>query len=392
MVLSAAPRVVVPDFELLQKTSQLCQLPEPYSFKPEFENLFVEAMAENMEWHLTRNAEYAAIIHRSGFTPQKLRAEKKLEQVPFLPASLFKERELLSIPREQVNVHLTSSGTTGQKSQVFFDDWSLGTAQEMVDRIFEFYGFEDHSKPVNYLMFTYEPKENLKLGTAYTDNFLCKYAPKKEVFYALRNDGNEGHEFDLFGTIDTLKRFEAENIPVRIFGFPAFLNFALERMAKTDQRTLKLHPESMTFFGGGWKGHANKAIGKPEFYACIEKYLGIPNERIRDGFGSTEHCIPYVECPQHELHVPVWSRVFVRNVRTLLPCDYGEQGFLQLMSPYITSMPANNVLMTDLASLHKAIECPCGLAMPFFRIYGRAGISKNRSCAAAALEVLENRS
>jgi hypothetical protein len=152
---------------------------------------------------------------------------------------------------------------------------------------------------------------------------------------------------------------------------------------------LKFHQDSMVFLGGGWKGHADKAIEKYDLYNLAEEMLGIPNQRLRDGFGSVEHCIPYVECEKHEFHVPVWSRVFIRDVGTLKPLGFEKQGFLHFVSPYITSMPAHSVIMGDLASLHE--NCQCGKKTPYFKIHGRAGVSKNKSCALAASELLKGK-
>ncbi|HEY9715848.1 MAG TPA: hypothetical protein V6C69_00160, partial [Trichormus sp.] len=105
-------------------------------------------------------------------------------------------------------------------------------------------------------------------------------------------------------------------------------------------------------------------------------------------FGSVEHCIPYIECEYHEFHVPVWSKVFIRDVKTLAPVGLRGKGFLHLVSPYITSVPAASVLMGDLASLHEGSECPCSLTTPYFIVHGRAGLSKNKSCAVAAAELI----
>jgi hypothetical protein len=83
--------------------------------------------------------------------------------------------------------------------------------------------------------------------------------------------------------------------------------------------------------------------------------------------------------------------VFIRDVKTLAVLGYGREGFLQFLSPYILSVPAQSVLMGDLAILHPGYECSCGIATPFFEILGRAGVSKNKSCAVAAAELLKGR-
>nr|AFK90318.1 long-chain-fatty-acid--luciferin-component ligase, Acyl-protein synthase [Salmonella enterica subsp. indica] len=50
----------------------------------------------------------------------------------------------------------------------------------MVDHIFRNYEWNTPDTPCNYLLLSYEPFETITLGTAYTDQFLCKYAPVKK--------------------------------------------------------------------------------------------------------------------------------------------------------------------------------------------------------------------
>ncbi|MBF0313632.1 MAG: acyl-protein synthase [Oligoflexia bacterium] len=387
-------------FELgpsLANVQHLCERKHPYRdfYKQELEEEFVAAMRENLCWHQERSPFFKAYLQRQGWSEveKMLVTMEDLQRVPMVLAKFFKRHEMLSIPREQVFLHLTSSGTMGEKSQVFFDEWSIKSAQQMVTNIFDYYGWIENSssKSVNYLLYTYEPtRDNAKLGTAYTDNFLCQYAPMNRGFTALRAliaHGN--HRFDWSGTLRFLEECADSGVPVRIFGFPAFFYFTIKRMRELAMRKLKLHPDSLVFLGGGWKGHQGEAIAKRELYALAEEWLGLRDERLRDGFGSVEHCIPYIECKHHQFHLPLWSRVFIRDVRTLEVLPYGEKGFLQLMSPYITSMPAMNVLMSDLASLHDGRGCGCGVETPYFMVHGRAGVSSSRSCAIAASELLK---
>ena len=53
------------------------------------------------------------------------------------------------------------------------------------------------------------------------------------------------------------------------------------------------------------------------------------------------------------------------------------------------NLPVEDALvMGDLALLHPAGSCACGTPTPWFEILGRAGTSSNKSCAAAAAELL----
>ncbi len=380
--------IKVPSSEQLTAIESLCSQKKPYDHSKNQDALFLEAMKENVLWHLERNEFYKALCEKEGLNPRTIKDLKKIEDLPYVFVNFFKKYEVKSIADEDVFLHLTSSGTSGQKSQMFFDEWTIKSAQRMVDWIFEYYNWITPDQECNYLLYTYEPEEGSKLGTAYTDNFLCKYAPINEVRYALRFLGDKGHKFDIFGVIENLKRFEKDGRPVRIFGFPSFLYFTVKQMKDLGLAPLKLHEDSLVFLGGGWKGFQDKSISKNELYSLVSEMLGIPDHRLRDGFGSVEHCIPYIECENHQFHIPTWSRVLIRDVKTLEVLPYEKTGYLNFVSPYITSVPANNVLMGDLASIHEASSCNCSNDTPYFKIIGRAGVSKSKSCAIAASELL----
>jgi len=384
---SEAP-LAVPDAKALAAVQRLCEISDPYKSGPDADALFALAMNEITRWHGERSPFYGKLLAARGFKPEHVRSVADCARIPFVLASFFKTHELLSVPREEIVGHFTSSGTTGQKSQMFYDRWSLRSGQRMLDWIAERSGWVEPAVKTDYLLYSYESEPDSKLGTAYTDNYLCKYAPAREVFAALRRDGVGGHEFDVFGAIERLERWDREGQRVRIFGYPAFLHFTLGRMRDLGRPNLKLSDRSLVFLGGGWKGHADQAVSKQELYAAAARRLGIPDDRLRDGFGSVEHPIPYVECARHRFHVPVWSRVFIRDARTLEVVEPGRPGLLHFVSPFITSAPAHSVLMGDLATLFPGSECGCGIATPFFVVHGRAGTSKNRSCAIAAAELL----
>ncbi|MFF7241850.1 acyl-protein synthase [Streptomyces collinus] len=378
--------VEVPDPAALGHVQQLCDLAEPYAHGGAADELFAAAMAETNAWHAGRSSFFAALLDDPAETPAPTVGDGV--RTPLVPAAFFKRHEVLSVPREDVLLHLTSSGTTGQKSQMFFDEWTIRSAQRMVARIFDHYGWITPDQPVNYLLYSYEPAPALKLGTSFTDNYLCDFAPARHTTHALRHTGT-GHEFDVNGCIAALHRYAEDDVPVRILGFPAFLYFTLERMRAMGLPPMRLPEGSLVVLGGGWKGQADRQIAKDAFYAEVSERLGIPGDRIRDTFGSVEHCVPYVECAEHRLHVPVWSRAAVRDTGTLRPLPYGERGFLHLVSPYITSVPAHSVVMGDLASLHPGEECPCPSSTDWFTVHGRAGVSRNRSCAVAAAELMK---
>ncbi|WP_036774487.1 acyl-protein synthase [Photorhabdus australis] len=365
----------------------LCALEHPYRVDDACNRLFDAAMRELTLYHCENTPGYYPWLKAGGFDVQKLEKLNDWSHLPPIFANYFKQQLLLSSSGRDA-LELTSSGTTGQKSRMRYDARSISAAQNMVERIFEYYGWNTPQQPCNYLLLSYEPAGAITLGTAYTDQYLCKYAPVAQVCYALRHNG-KGNEFDPFGVIRALQGFAVQGLPVRMLGFPAFLWFALERMREMGLPPIRLHPESLVFLGGGWKTHVDKEIPRSLLYQRLGEQLGIPDERCRDGYGSVEHPVPYVECRNHHFHVPVYARAYIRDTASMAVQSYGRPGFLHLISPYITSSPAHSIVVNDLAVLHPATECGCGLATDWFELLGRAGTSKSRSCAIAASELIK---
>ncbi|SDP06469.1 Acyl-protein synthetase, LuxE [Pseudomonas arsenicoxydans] len=370
----------------LPHTDALCALAQPYCLEAVPEGLFDQAMGEISLFHCHHTPGYERWLNANGLGTQDLETLDDWSRLPPIFANYFK-RHLLFGPTGEGALELTSSGTSGQKSRMRYDSRSMAAAQGMVSHIFRHYGWDTPDSPCNYLLLSYEPKAAITLGTAYTDQFLCRYAPVNRVAYGLRLTGT-GHEFDLFGVIRALQDFAEEGLPVRILGFPAFLSHALQHMEDTDVADLQLPAQSLVFLGGGWKTQAAQEIPLARLYGRINRQLGIDLSRCRDGYGAVEHAVPYIQCAHQHFHVPVYSKVFVRNPSDFTVQPYGRPGLLEFVSPYISSSPAHAVVMGDLATLHPGTACGCGLATDWFELHGRAGTTASRSCAMAASELL----
>jgi phenylacetate-coenzyme A ligase PaaK-like adenylate-forming protein len=343
-------------------------------------------MTEISRFHCQHTPGYEHWLNANGLDVKDLDSLDDWSRLPPILANFFKQQLLLS-PTGEDALELTSSGTSGQKSRMRYDPRSLSAAQFMVERIFSHYGWHSADTPCNYLLLSYEPQGAITLGMSYTDHFLCRFAPVNRVVYALRCNG-DGHQFDVFGVIAALQAFAEEGLPVRIFGFPAFLWQTLQQMQATGAPALKLPSASLVFFGGGWKTRSSEEVPKQQLYGRIARQLGIEVSQCRDGYGAVEHAVPYIECARHHFHVPVYAKAYVRNPQDFSIQPYGQQGLLGFVSPYISSSPAHAVVMSDLATLHPGSSCDCGLASDWFELQGRAGTTAGRSCAMAASELL----
>lgn len=325
---SATEGAAAPD-----SVQRFCAHTTPYLPEAHTDAQFIAAMRDLTRWHQQRSPWYRALLAQQGVQVDALATLDDLVALPPVHANFFKQHEVLSVPEDAVALHLTSSGTTGQKSQMFFDAFTIGNARRMVDDVMQARGVAS-SAPANYLVNAYEPYEGLRVGTSNTNQYLMRYAPPAKVFWSLRAVGEGQHEFDAFGALAALQDYAQDGVPARIIGFPAFLHFALQRMQRLGMAPLRLPEGSCVIFGGGWKGHADQAIAKDALHASITHWLGIAPERIVETFGAVEHSIPYVGCTHHHLHAPMWSRVLVRDVRTLAPVPDGQPGFLSFLSPW----------------------------------------------------------
>lgn len=294
---------------------------------------------------------------------------------------LFKERELCSVPRENIALTLTSSGTGGQKSQMFLSQRSLTRVKQLAFDIHKELGITSTEK-ANYLCFTYDPKVASDLGTAFTDELLTNFTDRGEVYYSFKwSEQKNEFYFDEQGVVDTLRRFEKSVLPVRILGFPGFLY----KVINDADLWLTLPPHSWIQTGGGWKTLADEEIPKLEFRSFLSSRLGTPRENIRDMFGMVEHGIPYVDCRKGNLHIPNFARVYTRSPRTLEILPVGERGLLQFTCTYNDSYPAMNLLTTDWGRVGR---CDCEINGPTLDVLGRAGVSKHKGCAIKAAELL----
>ena len=374
--------------EELSSVQALWACEDPYDLKGT-EDIYIDAMRQVVTWHKDKCKYYADWLKRNSFDPSSIKTMDDVYRIPFLHANFYKTHTIKSRPDDEYVMTLTSSGTTGQKTQMFFDKWSLNASDKSADTQFGWYG-RITDVPNNYMMYSYEPAPGVNTGTLRTRQMMRRYAPENDMEYALKFNGS-GHEFDLFGSIAALKKFEADGRPVRILGFPAFLYFTLERMREMGYPPLKLNKDSLVMMGGGWKGFVDKQLSPKEFRDYIEERLGLPHTCCHETYGAVEHGVAYTDCDEHHLHVPIYSRVVIRDPVTLEPVEDGEPGFMNVISPMNTGVPVPSLLLGDMVIRHPAGSCGCGNPAPWFEILGRAGTSKNKSCAIAASELLRRR-
>lgn len=365
-------------------TRKLFKLKAPYELEKSNE-LFLKSVKENCAFHYKNCPEYRKILSGIGFSPDELKEYRDIEKLPFIPTLFFKKHRLYSMPQKKIFIHATSSGTSGSFSDIGFEISGLLNGLHMLLTLAK------HRKllslrPCNYIILGYRPHKGNKTAVAKTAYGYTLLAPALSRTFALKfKDG--AYSPDLDGIVSAIVKHSSSRFPLRFIGFPSYTYFVMKLMEERSI-SVKLPKHSLITLGGGWKQFYKEQVDKREFYKLAEKVLGITEENIIETFGAAEHPILYCDCEKHHFHIPVYSRVIIRDVYTLEPVENGKIGLVNLITPMIGATPILSVMTDDLGILHDASECGCGINSPYLEIIGRVGLRDIKTCAAGAADIL----
>jgi len=349
-------------------------------------DLFLQAVRENLLFHMEHCPTYADILKARHFSPDDLKTEAGLWKIPVLPTLYFKRNRLFSMPEDQLSVSATSSGTQGAQSVVGFDANSMRLGVAMMTRFLSYHKLISKI-PTNYLILGYEPSEHTQTGAVKTAHGITRFAPALHREYALKDTGS-GYEPNPEGVKKALFRYAKSGFPVRLVGFPSYLWRLVGELEKRGI-SIKLHRDSKVLLGGGWKQFSGKQIESEKLFETVEKTLGIARQNCFEFFSAVEHPLPYLKCKNGHFHETIYSRVIVRDVKTLEPVPDGQIGLLSFITPLVGSMPLLSVVTDDLAAVYPEKTSDCEISTRFFDLKGRAGVGGIKTCTVEASELLK---
>ncbi len=348
--------------------------------------LFFKAMKENCIFQYEHCEKYKAILDKKGFNPYRdLNTYDDIANIPPIPTLYFKHNEMISMGKKKMLVKATSSGTSGKRSLLGFNFKSLYRGFRMVLSLCKYHHLFS-LKPVHYIIFGYEPNKKNQTAISKSTYGFTFFAPALDRTFILKYKNND-YELDMESVKQALITFSKGKAPVRTHGFPAYTYFVLKQM-KDEGVKVKLPKGSKLAIGGGWKQFYAEKIEKQAFYDLVYEVLGIEEKNIIEFFSAVEHPILYTDCKCHHFHIPVYSRVMIRDVDTLEPLEEGKMGLINFITPMIDSMPLLSVMTDDLGIIHTE-KCACGAPSPYLEIIGRVGIQDIVTCAAGAEEILK---
>ena len=349
-------------------------------------DLFAAAMRENALFQYKNCQDYKRILDERHFDPAGIRTAGDLDKLPFIPTLYFKHHDLFAVPEKKMLIKATSSGTGGKMSRVGFDLKTMRHGARMIINVGRYHKLWS-LKPVNYVIFGYRPTKTNKTAVSKTAYGFTFFAPALSRTFAL-DLTKDGYELSWDRVLKALEKASRSPFPMRTIGFPAYTYFLLRDM-KAKGIKYKMPKGSMLTLGGGWKQFYSEKIDKKDFYRLVEEVLGIKEDKIVEFFGAVEHPILYTDCRCHRFHVPVYSRVIIRDPDTMEALPYGRPGLINLMTPLMNTGPLLSIMTDDIGILHNE-KCGCGAPSPWLEIIGRVGIKDVITCAQGSEEYLED--
>lgn len=357
------------------KTDDLLAL-SAYDGSAESNQLFMEALQEELIFHYEHNDMYRQFCQRKGFDPHQ--EIKRLEDIPPVAVSVFKDLgfKLGSVPKEELSLTLQSSATSGVPSTVVLDKvTSKRQAKAMVKVISAFIGNE--RKP--FLIMDIDPRsaERRLLGARFAAvTGYLKFA-SKTGFFLKAKDGVS--YFDIEG----IKQFVSEmpqDQPVVVFGFTYILYQNVLKSIQKSGEKIQLPKGSKIIHIGGWKKLESEKVEKSLFNQQLSEAFGIEHSDVIDIYGFTEQMgLNYPDCECGWKHTSSYVRVLVRDAVTREVLPPGKEGLLEFITPVPHSYPGNAVLTDDLGIID-VDKCKNGRAGTRFKIVGRMKKAEVRGC------------
>jgi len=351
--------------------------PPPYGVAPEEKSSRLSlAMKEVTQFHFENCAPYKKLCTVRNFDPY---GEYGLEDIPYLPTSLFKDILLISVPQDKVFREISSSATTsGRPSRVGLDRETSRRQSKCFNKVtVDRLGAERRKFVVLDEPSTLERTSSVSARASTIRSLLfCSSA----AVACMAMDKNNDLSVDMEILDTQLREAEATGEPLVIFGFTFILYVHVLQQLKKLGRTYKLSNAKIVHIGG-WKKLEAQSV-TPEVLAqmCSEVFSVKPSDVI-DFYGFTEQSgMIYPTCEKGYRHMPTWGEVIVRDPMSMAVLPAGESGLLQFITPIETSYPGHSILTEDLGMIVSKSDCGCGRHGTAFKVIGRAPNSEVRGC------------
>ncbi len=350
---------------------------EPFVLPQKKKNkIFMEEMKKAVIWHFQKNTEFKKMCKNRRFSPKK---KYFLEDIPYFPASLFKNFSLRSVPERLIVKKLYSSSTSGKPSIIFLDQQTSKNQQIAVRKIIsDFLG----NTRRNFIIFDIEEviKKTIQDELSSRGTAIRGMIPMARKMHFILDNKYEVNVEKLKYLTSELKKKDS----ICFFGFTWLLYSVYKTHNNKEIKKMfsKFKPKDKKILHiGGWKKLQEKMVSKSQFNKQIGQFLNVKESNVIDFYGMTEQLgVVYPDCEYGYKHVPIYSEVIIRDIKTLDPIENAKEGFIQLLSPIPRSYPGISILSDDIGMIKGADDCKCGRLGKYFTFERRSEKAELRGC------------
>ncbi|MEO7308850.1 MAG: acyl-protein synthetase [Chitinophagaceae bacterium] len=346
---------------------KLFEIP-PFSLnKAEKTGMILPMLDQLMQHHLQHCPPFQQYVAAAGF---RVSDYSSIDEIPFLPVSVFKNHQLKSIAEPDVFKMLTSSGTTGQvPSKIFLDKDTANVQTKALAHIVTSVIGQDRLP-----MLIIDSKSVLRDRASFSARgagILGLSVFGKQHTYLL----DDNYELNMS---EVEKFLDANNgKPMLLFGFTFMVWQFMFQLA--EKRKVDLS-QAVLFHSGGWKKMIEMSVTNEVFKKTLKEKFGL--ERIHNFYGMVEQVgSVFIENSEGFLHCSTFSDIIIRNPVDFSIMPHGEKGLIQVISVLPESYPGISLLTEDLGICHGEDDASNGWKGKYFSILGRAAKAELRGCS-----------
>jgi phenylacetate-coenzyme A ligase PaaK-like adenylate-forming protein len=343
---------------------------DPYSLNhSEKADIYKNALYELTKYHYTNCIEYKKITDMLNYETNSMSYP---EEHPMIPVRLFKEYELVSVPRTEIVKTMMSSGTSGQTvSKIFLNKENTRSQTKVLTNIIS--SFIGKKRLPLLILDSPQVKTNREMFSARGAGVIGFSTFGYDVTYAL----DENMQINIEAIQTFLNKHSAEKI--LFFGYTYMIWQYILCALKSKNIQFNVS-NGILFHIGGWKKLKEQAVDTKTYNNSICDVFG--NMTVHNYYGMAEQLgSVFVECEHGYMHCSIYSDVFIRRFTDFSCAEKGERGFIELVSLLPVSYPGHVLLTEDEGEILGEDDCSCGRLGKYFKIHGRVKGAEIRGCS-----------
>ena len=278
--------------------------------------IFLSNIKEVAIWHYRNCPQFKTFCDTEKFD---IHSNYSIENFPYLPVSMFKNKNMISVATADIKKILYSAATTGNPSKIFVDRITSERQEKTLSKIAK--NFFGHKRKIFIIFDTPDVIKEGQTMSCRGATFLGLISLVKKMFFVL----DKNLKLDIKKLEIALSSANADD-EIYIFGY-TWLMYLIYQKNKNNKKLLKTFKKNknnkILIHAGGWKKYEESAVSKKKLNKLFSDFFQIKKEKIVDMYGMVEHLgIIYPDCEYGYKHLPIYSEI---SCTTFFPASYKTQ-------------------------------------------------------------------